>query len=1319
VPYHRVFPLPVPTPTVIPVPSSSPTTPGSSRRVAPRRGPAWTGGCRAAFSLLLIAAVVALAAVTAANPRPLDLPTPERITEAREALAEANDLDGALRDQAVALLDSTQRALEAERTAAQRLLELQQELAGLPAQREAIVAEMALMVDTPIVPPADATIEQVRAARDEAEATLRTAQERQAALDRELLQRAERRGELPDEIAALEDALNELEQSIATAAPPDLAPTLATPRIWALASQQAELIRRIAAARAELALIDARPEIDALRRERAARRISVRESAARQWRTIVAAAEARRAEAAAADARRAAAEASPAVRAVAERTADLVDRLNNPDPELGVAVANRNILGALSAIELRLARLARQYDQDRRRVIDIGMAGLTTARLQRQRSELPELRRLTSGRTQLRDELGAVQRELTDLEVEREALPSLLEQRERILAEFPRDPDDAVHSALVAELDRSLAERQRAMDTLIAALRERDEVLLQIQDRLIPLTALTREYITFIDQRILWLRSMDAINVRDVGAAWESTWSHIQPSALGGFVDSASRRLAASPALPALLAIGVGVIAWVAVKVRRRRSQLAELVSRPHTDLVAYTVEATVTALAWAAVWPLAIYLVALMVGSVDDPAALGPRIASGLRHAAWVLLGLRLVGEITRRSGLAIAHYGWRPESCALVRRQLRWYGPLVLLLIFIQGAIEFEQALVGTDALARLATMALAGASALVLLRLFGPRRGLLVGLLSRSRASWLDRSAYLLYPILVGVPLLLIVLDTLGFSYTVNQLHFAIYRTVLFGLALLLVAGLVTRWMLITRRRLAMDEARKRRAAAVSGDTGQATTADGDALAIESANLDLVTVDAQTRQLMRTSLVVTIAIGLFLIWGAMLPALGMLGRIELWPRFAHVHDALVAPPPLEAVIGEQAASSIRRTAVATTGRYVPVFTAAGVPLGSPVPPQQQATPPAVDGATPPTGGTSPPSAPTSPPPSPPSIGTTTAQPQAAPTDAPIFPGMPAPARNDSVATTEDRGRVTVANLLLAAFITVLAILISRNIPGLVEVVLLQRLPMTPSGRYAVTALTRYVIAVLAIFMAFGAIGVGWSQVQWLVAAATVGLGFGLQEIVANFISGVIILFEQPIRVGDTVTVGNVSGTVTKIRMRATTITDWDRKELLIPNKEFITGQVINWTLSDPTLRLVVSVGIAYGSDTAAAERLLLEAARNHPIVLRDPPPSVVFSRFGESSLDFDLRVFLPSIEFLVRTRHDLHNAIDQAFRKEGIKIAFPQRDVHVRDIAGQLGIRRGGGRSEEKTDETQPAPTVRDANRTAGGPPTNLPGTGAAGE
>ncbi len=262
-----------------------------------------------------------------------------------------------------------------------------------------------------------------------------------------------------------------------------------------------------------------------------------------------------------------------------------------------------------------------------------------------------------------------------------------------------------------------------------------------------------------------------------------------------------------------------------------------------------------------------------------------------------------------------------------------------------------------------------------------------------------------------------------------------------------------------------------------------------------------------------------------------------------------------------------------------------------------------------------------------------------------------------------------------ITLADLLLAILAVVLTWYAGRNVPSLLEIAVLQRLPLDAGARYAASSVTRYVIVVAGIVLSLRLIGIGWSSVQWLVAAMTVGLGFGLQEIFANFVSGIILLFERPARVGDTVTIGSITGTITRIRIRATTVLDWDNKELIVPNKEFVTGNLVNWTLTNPTLRLIIQVGVAYGSDTRLTTELLYRVARENADVLDEPAPIVVFAEFGDSSLNFELRLFVSDLSTYRRLRHDLHIAIDDAFRKHGIEIAFPQCDLHVRSLP--LGI------------------------------------------
>jgi potassium efflux system protein len=264
-----------------------------------------------------------------------------------------------------------------------------------------------------------------------------------------------------------------------------------------------------------------------------------------------------------------------------------------------------------------------------------------------------------------------------------------------------------------------------------------------------------------------------------------------------------------------------------------------------------------------------------------------------------------------------------------------------------------------------------------------------------------------------------------------------------------------------------------------------------------------------------------------------------------------------------------------------------------------------------------------------------------------------------------------------IPLLGVLLAVAVSVIAYIGTRNIGGMLDIVLLQRLRLQADANYAIKTVARYVTAGLGILIAANLLGIKWSSAQWLIAALGVGLGFGLQEIVANFVSGLIVLGERPIRIGDLVTVGETSGMVTRIRSRATVITDWDNKEVLIPNKAFITERVTNWTLSSQTTRLRLKVGVAYGTDPARAQEVLAEVVRANPDVLADPAPTVFFMGFGDSSLDFEIRAFVSETGKRLRVTHELNTAIAGALAAAGIEIPFPQRDIHIRTAEGISGF------------------------------------------
>ena len=258
-----------------------------------------------------------------------------------------------------------------------------------------------------------------------------------------------------------------------------------------------------------------------------------------------------------------------------------------------------------------------------------------------------------------------------------------------------------------------------------------------------------------------------------------------------------------------------------------------------------------------------------------------------------------------------------------------------------------------------------------------------------------------------------------------------------------------------------------------------------------------------------------------------------------------------------------------------------------------------------------------------------------------------------------------------VTLGNLIGFLAIGVLTVVVVRDLPGLLNALVLRRFPIDRSLRYALVSLARNMLVLVGLVASLGALQIRWADVQWLAAGVTVGLGFGLQEVFANFVSGIILLTERPVRVGDLVTIGGSTGRVARISTRATTLLDFDNKDIVIPNKSLITEPITNWTLNDANVRDVLKVGVAYGSDLALVTRTLEEAVAGVEGVLRDPAPRVFLAGFGASSIDFDVLFHICADGGVREVKHDVGLRIDRLLRERGIEIAFPQLDVHVKAL------------------------------------------------
>lgn len=241
-----------------------------------------------------------------------------------------------------------------------------------------------------------------------------------------------------------------------------------------------------------------------------------------------------------------------------------------------------------------------------------------------------------------------------------------------------------------------------------------------------------------------------------------------------------------------------------------------------------------------------------------------------------------------------------------------------------------------------------------------------------------------------------------------------------------------------------------------------------------------------------------------------------------------------------------------------------------------------------------------------------------------------------------------------------------------------------LLVRTQVDQHARHATGTIVSYVLLLVGFMIILQTVGIDLTTLNVVAGAIGIGIGLGLQDIANNFISGLIILFERPVKVGDRIIVGDVEGEVVDIRARSTTVLTNDNIAIIVPNSRFVTENVINWSYTDPRIRFRVPVGVAYGSDPHLVERALMEAAAETENVLSDPAPTVVFLEFGESSLNFQLRAWTTLIHQKSHFVSDLNFAIHRKLAEHDIAIPFPQRDLHLKNQELRVVVQR---------DETSP--------------------------
>ena len=256
-----------------------------------------------------------------------------------------------------------------------------------------------------------------------------------------------------------------------------------------------------------------------------------------------------------------------------------------------------------------------------------------------------------------------------------------------------------------------------------------------------------------------------------------------------------------------------------------------------------------------------------------------------------------------------------------------------------------------------------------------------------------------------------------------------------------------------------------------------------------------------------------------------------------------------------------------------------------------------------------------------------------------------------------------------VTLLSFFVFALVIVMIYLVAQGLQRLLHKRILSRLDLSSGTQYTLIRISQYLLWVIGAIIAFQFIGIDLSGLAVIFGFLSVGIGFGLQNLTSNFISGIILLFEQHIKVGDRVTVSDTEGDVAEINIRSTTIRSLNNVAIVVPNSEFISSTVINWSHGDPKTRLEIDVGVSYGSDLETVIGSLLAAAREHPEVLLEPTPNVWFMGFGDSAWNMRLLVWVRSPKGRRQIQSDINCAIVRKFRENGVEIPFPQRDLHVR--------------------------------------------------
>lgn len=981
------------------------------------------------------------------------------------------------------------------------------------------------------------------------EATLAELEKEAARLDAEPKRRADRLAEIPKLLAANKEALAEVERQLAAQPPATEHAALTLAKQTAQSAKRQRLALEIETLESERhfyeatePLLQSQTTLTGAKKKIAQQEVIALQKAVSEKQQQEAE---KQVEATQQEATSAAALANPLIAGIAQTNAELAEERQQLLSKLD------EVNKQLTVSRETLSSLTSEFGNTRKRLdAPPSLSQADGELLRHKRTQLPDVRRYRRN-INLREPI-LNQTRFTRYEYEEQAQPLAVVDFEvkRILNQVSQDQEQL--EPIIREF---LTTQSELLTDITTDYRNYTNRLLELSSVEQQIIDVVDEFGAYIDERVLWIRSTFALSLNDLQPAWDAKlWlsSLSNWKTLGWTLVADMRR---SPFVWTVSFLLSFLLFRYQRKWRRNVNEIGEDAARRGFSRFSPTMRVLVLTVLISIPWPLFLWFLSWRLSvvfvSTADVSDFVRSIATGLSIAAAAYLPLELLRHACRTDGLFEAHFGWPDAVLRTARRNLRWFMLAGLPLLFVTTTMQSQTVEpLYNSSLGRVAFILLMAAWSLFSQRTVHPN-GTFSEVFTYRQDSYLYRLRYLWYSLAIAAPLALAILSGVGYYYTARKLAVRLFATLCLLWGTLFVGGLLYRWLLISRRKIAMEQAKKRRAEAVAA---AATTEQGgvpNPVPTEEPGLDLVTINEQTKQLIKAFIWLVSIVGLWVVWDDVFPAISYLQ------------------------------------------------------------------------------------------------------------DRPVF----------------DPDGLKWTDLILAMVSAAVTVVALKNLPGFLELTVLQKLPLDAGARYAWSTLTRYAIMIAGIGITCRFVDITWSKVQWLVAAVSVGLGFGLQEIFANFVSGLIILFERPIRVGDIITISNTTGIVSRVRIRATTITDWDRKEYVVPNKDIVTGQLLNWTLSDQINRIVVNVGVAYGSDTEKARSLLLQIAQEHPVILDDPAPIATFEGFGDSTLNFVLRCYLPSMENRLPTIHDLHTAIDQAFRRESIEIAFPQRDIHIRSVSSPV--------------------------------------------